>query len=331
MTTGGDTFIRYDDGGGERTVPVDRLGVCRMGRGYENSIVLNDNLSSREHAMIRRNASGYCMLSDLSSRNGTRLNGRPVSSALPLNDGDVIQIGDQRLTFCQDASLLNLDTGRTSDKSDAATQFLLSDTLITVLVIDIRGFTMISQILGEVRAAELLAEVYRAASEILERQKAWSHKSYGASVMAVWAHNNERISAADLLRVFDVIGEYQDLFRPLQKQFDLLQPLEFGCGINTGFASISTIASAPASDINGLGDTVIKAFNLESATRASDIDILMSDQVLGHLNPALPVQQHPNLLDVDLPVLGEQKSAFGLTFGDLSSLSAAIALNSVQK
>jgi adenylate cyclase len=327
MSTPGDTFIRFDDGGGERMVPVERLGICRLGRGYENSIVLSDNLSSREHAMIRRNASGYCTLADLGSRNGTRLNGRAVTSTIPLNDGDIIQIGDQRLSFCQDKSLLDLDTGRTSDKADAATQFMLSETLITVLVLDIRGFGTVSQILGEVRASELLAEVYRCAGEILERQKAWSQKFIDDSVMAVWAHNNERITAADLLRVFDVVGEFQDLFRPLAKQFDLLNPLEFSCGINTGFASIMTIASASSADISTLGDTVTRAFRLESATRTAECNLLMSDQVLGHLGPPLPDSQHPKLLDLHLQEGAENAAAHSLTFDDLSSLSAAIALN----
>jgi adenylate cyclase len=328
MTTEGDTFIRFDNGGGDVSIPVERLGVCRIGRGYENSIVLNDNLSSREHAMIRRNASGFCILTDLGSRNGTRLNGRPVSSAVQLTDGDIVQIGDQRLYFCQDKSLLDLDTGPTSDKSSAATQFLLSDSLITVLVVDIRGFTMLSQILGETRISEMMAEVFRGAGAILDEKKAWSQKFIGDAIMAVWAHSNDRITAADLLRVFDVIGEFQDLFRPLQKQFDLLQPLEFGCGINTGFASIGNIGSASSSDFTALGDSVNKAFRLESATKGSGFNILMGDQVLEYLTPALPVDQHPKVLDLELKGYDEKARAFALTFEDLSSLSANIATNS---
>jgi adenylate cyclase len=330
MTTEGDTFIRYDNGGGDANIPVDRLGVCRIGRGYENSIVLNDNLSSREHAMIRRNASGFCILSDLGSRNGTRLNGRPVSTAVQLTDGDIVQIGDQRLYFCQDKSLLDLDTGPTSDKSSAATQFLLSENLITVLVVDIRGFTMLSQILGEMRISEMMAEVFRGAGEILDQKKAWSQKFIGDAIMAVWAHSNDRITAADLLRVFDVIGEFQDLFRPLQKQFDLLNPLEFGCGINTGFASIGNIGSASSSDFTALGDSVNKAFRLESATKGSGFNILMGDQVLEYLSPPLPPAQHPTVLELELKGYDEKARAFALTFEDLSSLSANIATNSTQ-
>jgi adenylate cyclase len=328
MTTVGDTFIRYDDGSGDKTVTVERLGVCRLGRGFENSIVLNDNLSSREHAMIRRNASGFCILTDLGSRNGTRLNGRPVATAVQLTDGDVLQIGEQRLYFCQDKSLLDLDTGATSDKSSAATQFLLSETLITVLVVDIRGFTMLSQILGEKRISEMMAEVFRGAGEILEQKKAWSQKYIGDAIMAVWAHSNDRITAADLLRVFDVIGEFQDLFRPMQKQFDLLKPLEFGCGINTGFASIGNIGSASSSDFTALGDSVNKAFRLESATKGSGFNILMGDRVLEYLSPALPESQLPQTLDLELKGYDEKARAYALTFEDLSSLSANIATNS---
>lgn len=323
----GDTYIQYDEGRGENTVPVERLGICSIGRGFDNTIVLGDSLASREHAIIRRNASGFCLLTDLGSRNGTRLNDRPVTSVMQLAAGDVIQIGKQRLVFCQDMSLLDEDVGVTSDNAPAATQFFLSETLISVLVVDIRGYTVLAQILGEKRISEMMAEVFRGAGEILESKKAWSQKYIGDAVMAVWAHSNDRITAADLLRIFDVIGELQDLFRPLQKRFDLLQPLEFGCGLNTGFASIGNIGSAASSDFTALGDSVNKAFRLESATKGSGFNMFIGESVLEYLTPALPADARPEILDLELKGYEEKIRAYALNFDDLSTLSANVAKN----
>src|ERR1043166_8056827 len=69
---GADTFVRFVSSGESIDVPIARLGICGFGRSASNTVVLADGMTSREHAMIRRNATGLCMLSDLGSTNGTR-------------------------------------------------------------------------------------------------------------------------------------------------------------------------------------------------------------------------------------------------------------------
>lgn len=319
-----ETLIRLEDANGLTDHPLERMGMCSIGRGFENDIVLDDGLASREHAMIRRNATGQCVLSDLGSRNGTRLNGRPVTSVLPLNDGDQILIGKHRMFFVQDASGLETPAP-ISGASDQATQFLLSETLATVLVVDIRGFTVISQILGEKRISEMMSEIFRSAGQILDRQNAWSQKFIGDAIMAVWTHTNDRMAPAELLRVFDVIGEFQEMFRPLHRQFDLLKPLEFGCGINTGFCSIGNVGSASAADFTAMGDTVNKAFRLETASKESGCNILIGQQVFEYLSPPLAPEKWPESAELTLKGYDGVEHGFPLKFDDLSDLASKVA------
>lgn len=68
-----------------------------LGRATDNDITLEDSKSSRNHAALRRTATGYELI-DLESRNGTRVNGEPVKQRL-LKDGDVIQIGQATITY----------------------------------------------------------------------------------------------------------------------------------------------------------------------------------------------------------------------------------------
>lgn len=71
-------------------------GECvRIGRRPFNEIALDDLTVSGEHALIRIGPDG-CLIRDLKSRNGTYVNGRPVSEC-PLADGDCIDIGIYRL------------------------------------------------------------------------------------------------------------------------------------------------------------------------------------------------------------------------------------------
>jgi ABC transport system ATP-binding/permease protein len=87
-----------------------RQDVMRIGRDASNDLVLDDPNVSRQHAEVRRDASGGYALRDLSSRNGTRLNGRPVRAS-PLAPGDVIGVGPYRLVFDGGTLLARDDRG----------------------------------------------------------------------------------------------------------------------------------------------------------------------------------------------------------------------------
>ncbi len=72
-------------------------GRSRIGRSEESEIVLNDPSVSRAHAIVEV-AAGEAVVRDLSSTNGTFLNGRRVE-AEALRDGDELRFGNTRMRF----------------------------------------------------------------------------------------------------------------------------------------------------------------------------------------------------------------------------------------
>lgn len=62
-----------------------------IGRDERCELVISDRLVSRRHARIRLDGAHY-LLEDLHSKNGTFVNGREISEAHSLEDGDEIQI-----------------------------------------------------------------------------------------------------------------------------------------------------------------------------------------------------------------------------------------------
>ena len=70
-----------------------------VGRSSTNDVVLaSDTKTSRLHAVLERLPAGWCVR-DLSSRNGTFVNGARIDRDRPLVPGDEIQVGSTRLVF----------------------------------------------------------------------------------------------------------------------------------------------------------------------------------------------------------------------------------------
>jgi len=77
--------------------------VISIGRSKRNDLVLADQWLSRHQAEIRKAGSEFTIV-DLESRNGTYVNGERITDAITLQNADVITLGDQQLTFLNEAS-----------------------------------------------------------------------------------------------------------------------------------------------------------------------------------------------------------------------------------
>src|SRR5436190_18984694 len=91
-----DLLVNHPSGVSDN-VPLTRLRIT-IGRSARSDVCIPDAFASRLHAEIRQEGDTY-WLHDLGSANGTRLNGSPVGSTIPLYSGGEIQIGETRIRF----------------------------------------------------------------------------------------------------------------------------------------------------------------------------------------------------------------------------------------
>ena len=87
------------DSGKEFVLPA---GDSSLGRSETNAMILTDPLVSRQHCEFKSHGDQF-VLTDLSSGNGTLVNGSSVATAT-LSFGDRIAIGDTVLTFAADGT-----------------------------------------------------------------------------------------------------------------------------------------------------------------------------------------------------------------------------------
>ncbi len=86
-------------------IPLSRLRTT-IGRSARSDVCIPDAFASRLHAEVRKEGDSY-WLQDLGSANGTRYNGVPVKSSVPLFSGGEIQIGETTIIFDDQSSGLS--------------------------------------------------------------------------------------------------------------------------------------------------------------------------------------------------------------------------------
>jgi pSer/pThr/pTyr-binding forkhead associated (FHA) protein len=113
-------LVICDDEGKTTIVPLIRDEIS-VGRKEGNTIRLTDRNVSRQHARLLRSGDSAFLITDLGSRNGTKVNGDAVvdDKARKVVPGDQIYIGDYNLSIRTDVSA-GVPMGRQMDPGDTA-------------------------------------------------------------------------------------------------------------------------------------------------------------------------------------------------------------------
>jgi adenylate cyclase len=272
----------------------------KIGRGKDNDIPLSGKSISRHHAMLQVTGDIFLLI-DLGSSNGSFINSRRVIKPTNLKNGDRITIGDICIDFfCPDTNNhLSQDT-----TSRVITEMLHKRCLITVLVVDIRNFTRLTQQLDEIVLSQMIGTWFRQAGEIISSYGSWVDKYIGDAVMSIWLHDIEteedsvefnNSAGKEMLQTFSALRELFIMSNHLNSKFDLPFTLRIGAGVNTGFAMVGQMGTSAHPDYTALGDTVNAAFRLESITKEINVDIALGQRTyrcIPNAHSLLPFKQH---------------------------------------
>jgi adenylate cyclase len=169
------------------------------------------------------------------------------------------------------------------------TRVMFSERLVTVLVTDIRGFTVLTQQIGQEVLCKFISRWFSDASSIFRAHGSWALKYIGDAVMAAWLHERAD-DAGPLLSALSAVAEFAEISS--SARYSLPVALSFGAGINTGMASIGNAGSGDQTDFTAFGDTVNAAFRIESVTRRIGSDVAIGQGAINLLGGASSVDAH---------------------------------------
>ena len=314
------TYVDVVIKGEDRTFDLTDLHSLSIGRSPQCSVVLDgDSNVSRKHALVQREESGQYYLSDLGSRNGTTCNGLPVTSPVPLSDGDSFVIGSHRFAFHRP-----VDPSRQEEAFQAPTDVMVVERMITILVMDIRNYTVLAREIGEARISEIMNKLFHQAGELLKRNGSWAQKYIGDAVMAFWVHGDQGGTPKEVRLLFESLLEIKGIIERLNDEITLPRPLAFGAGVNTGMAVTGNMGSAAVSDHTAMGDAVNKAFRLESASKELGREIVVGASTFSLIDVPAEVSAAFTKQTVQLKGYDEPEEVHTLRLDDLARLATAL-------
>ncbi|NEQ21569.1 MAG: adenylate/guanylate cyclase domain-containing protein [Microcoleus sp. SIO2G3] len=267
---------------GNRYLPLVGSNCWTVGRSDDNNFVLSDRWISRNHAMLQCTETGDFYLIDLGSRNGSFVNGRRVSIPVTLRNGDRLTFGQTELEFHCPSNSRNTDISQGNEK-ETITSALHVRRLMSVMVVDIRDFTVLTRQLDEKILSAVIGTWFRQSGNIIRQSGSWVDKYIGDAVMAIWFHGSQEISSEETLNILQAASALHKMTSALSKQYPLPFPLRIGTGLNTGYAMVGNTGSGDRPDYTAIGDTVNAAFRLESSTKQIGLDIALGEDTYRYL------------------------------------------------
>jgi adenylate cyclase len=154
---------------------------------------------------------------------------------------------------------------------------------VAVLFADIQGFTCLSESLGIEATIELLTEFHERVTRIVFDHRGTLEKYIGDAVMATFGTPSRGVDDAG--RALQCAWQLADETHrwSLERVRRGCAPVHVGIGVHYGEAVLGSIGDAQRLDYVVVGDTVNAASRLERSTRELDVELVVSDAVVGRI------------------------------------------------
>lgn len=224
-------IVRISDTLGETIHWLSRDKACTIGRAADSDVCIRDRSISQRHARIALAPSGEAIVEDLSSTNGTYVNGEKIVRRV-LRDGDKVYIGPRHaLEFRYQIN--DAPAGSAADATrDALTgvyagQYLLlridedfararrQHENLALLLFDVDSFSEIEEMHGPDLGNRVLREVAEVVGAVLRREDIFAR--YDHHTFAVLLRNQEEAAVVALAQRIGRAVKFHDFSKEGKK------------------------------------------------------------------------------------------------------------------
>lgn len=244
---------------GDRRLPL--VGkTLSLGRAKDNNVVFTSTKVSRRHALVHAQGGAEFSLVDLGSSNGTHLNGRRIIQPVSLQSGDVIQIGEQNLTFRVEETPFSEDEPYITEP-----QLTVRDVKALTcwfLVLDIQNFVSLSSEVPQADLARMVGAWLAECQRLIEQYGGTLSKFLGDGVLVYWS-----AKLCDTANVAEALNALTSMQASRQPPFRWV--LHFGS---------ATFGEAVATgELSALGQDLNFVFRMERLAAEQDFSSLVSE------------------------------------------------------
>ncbi len=156
--------------------------------------------------------------------------------------------------------------------------------VITILFMDVRGFTTISERLSAHEITAFMNALLSPLSDEIQKEQGTIDKYIGDSIMAFWnapldvPDHAARACRAALAMIAVVERMNKTDAFGLRGNHDLDLDVEIGVGLNTGEACVGNMGSEHRFNYSALGDTINAGARIESACKEAGWPLMISEQ-----------------------------------------------------
>ncbi len=238
------------------------IGRFREGRASAGVLLIRDPTVSSSHCAVWQEPDGRCYVRD-TSRNGTRLDGRLLSPNLKTE----VKIG-QVISVSREVALrLEGDQpSRSAAESRIPSQTLghPSSTIVTVLVGDIRDYTVLVQQADPAALQKSVARVFGRLERAVVELGGTLKEYHGDSLFAFWERGTTANHAVDACRAALALHRMAGELAEDSSVWGMNGfPLHMDWALATGPVTISGYGGENALGLSMVGESVVLAFRIE--------------------------------------------------------------------
>lgn len=257
------------------TLAVADGQTVRVGRADTNDMVLDDPGISRMHAAFSASGSGL-IVNDLSSLNGTFVNGKRINAPVDLSSKDIVDIGPFKISvqICDPAQEV-IGNGQRARTMTLA----LRPVSLTILAVNVKGYSRFAQSLPKDDVDNMLNMWLAMVTKVITDQGGAVDKRLDDRVVALWSGMDSKELAEKAVRAGLEINRHTwEMCRTGKWLHDQTYPWDCKVAVHSAHGLLGSMRGEK--NFGVLGDGMNIVFRISDIASKSNHDVMLSGETL---------------------------------------------------